>query len=626
MQPQFEEDTTSSLERARERLYRPRDVSPAREESASLDREVAHGWEDTAPLPHSVDGRRHVRLAGMFFAIASVFFLISLAVAGYFFYFGGNTVSVSKIGLDIQGPSGVAGGDTVPLTLTITNRNPVALQDVAIEMTFPEGTRSADNVLAPYPRYTETIPLIASGETVTRSIRAVVFGGAGQTLDFPVSLSYGTTGSNSSFIKKSSYALSLSSTPLSVSIETLSEVVSGKPFTTKFIVRSNATVPLENVVVATTLPFGFSFISSSLPLENNTFMLGTIKPGTSKEITLTGALSGQDKEERTLRAVIGTSRSTNDRTPSIVYMTQSATFAIAAPFLRTTLSIGGDTSTTPILLPSTTHSASLSYVNTLATSVENATIEVVLSGTGIDYNTVRTTRGFYRSVDHTIVFSSDADPALGTITPGGSGLSSFTFSTIPAGSGASPTVTFSVSISGTRVGQSNVTEEVSASLVKTAKVVTSVGIDASALRTTGPFANTGAVPPKANQVTTYTIALRAQTTGSAVADAKVKTTVPKYVEYLESTSGKGTFSYDKASRSLLWNVGDLAQGETAEGFFQVSFTPSTSQKGTAPTLTGEVTFSGHDRFANTAVSASGNPASTATPRDPGYSSASSLVQ
>jgi hypothetical protein len=72
-------------------------------------------------------------------------------------------------------------------------------------------------------------------------------------------------------------------------------------------------------------------------------------------------------------------------------------------------------------------------------------------------------------------------------------------------------------------------------------------------------------------------------------------------------------------------VGDLGQGETAEGFFQVSVTPSTAQRGIAPVLTGPVTFSGHDRFANVPVVASANAITTATPGDGGGSTAG-LVQ
>ena len=96
-----------------------------------------------------------------------------------------------------------------------------------------------------------------------------MFGGAGQTLTLPVTFYYGTSGSNATFIKNSSYILTISTTPLSVSIDSLTETVSGKPLTFTLTVSSNATIPLDNVVLTGAFPFGFSVTSSSHPLNNS---------------------------------------------------------------------------------------------------------------------------------------------------------------------------------------------------------------------------------------------------------------------------------------------------------------------------------------------------------------------
>lgn len=620
---------TGSLERARERLYQP-NAAPRGARApldAAGDRSLPHAWEERPLQSVSQKGERHVRLAGIFFIVAFLFFLASLGTAVYFFYFGGNTVSVDKVLIDVQGPTTIAGGDTVPLSLTITNTNPVAIDTATIEITFPSGTRSADNLLQTYPRYTENLGTIASGATITRSIKAVVFGGAGQTLDLPISLSYGTAGSNAVFVKKSSFALAISSTPLSVSVDTLSETVSGKPLTLSLTVRSNATVALEHVVLAGTLPFGFSVVSSSLPMNNSSFYLGTIAPGASKQVTLVGTLLGQDKEQRVFHFTVGTANTPGEQTPTVAYMTQDATVTIAAPFINTTLALNGDTSANAVIMPGSRQSVTLSYANTLATSVTNATIAIALSGSAIDYNSIQTTNGFYRSTDRTIVFSRDTDSSLAVLAPGASGIGAFTFSTLPAGTlSSSPTVTFTISVSGTRVGQSNVPEEVSASATKTAKVATVVALSASALHTAGTLPNSGPIPPRANQATTYTIVLNVQNKGSAVAGGVAATILPSYVSYTDRTSGAGAFSYNSASRTVSWNTGDLAQGGSAQGAFQVSLTPSTSQRGMTPLLTGPVSFSGFDRFAGVQIAASADPATTETKGDPGYVSTNATVQ
>jgi len=558
---------------------------------------------------------------------AIVFFFAALSLAGFFFYFGGNTVSVDKIIIDIQGPTTIAGGDTVPLSLTITNKNPVAVDNAIIEIDFPSGTRDATDMLVAYPRYVENLGTLASGASITRSVKAVVFGGAGQNLTLPVSFSYGAAGSNAVFVKKYSYELAISTTPLGITVDTLTETVSGKPLTLTLTVRSNAVVPLSNVVLVGSFPFGFSPTSSSLPLNNSSFLLGTLAPGASKTVTLTGTLTGQNKEQRVFHFTVGTANTSNNQTLAVTYMTQDATVTIAAPFIETTLSLNGDSSGSTVLTPGSSQNVTISYTNTLATSVWNAGVTIALSGSAIDYDSIKTTSGFYNSANRTIVFSRDTDPALATLAPGASGLGAFTFSTLPTMSFASaPTANFTISVSGTRVGQTNVPEEVNSTVTKTFKVVTVVTLSASSLYTSGSISNSGPIPPRANQATTYTVLWSAQNKGSAVAGGTVSTILPSYVSYTGLTSGSGTFSYDDKSRTVSWNAGDLAQGANVQGAFQVSLIPSTSQKGSAPSLTNTATFSGYDRFAGVQVSATAVPVTTETKGDPGYVPGNSTVQ
>lgn len=103
-------------------------------------------------------------------------------------------------------------------------------------------------------------------------------------------------------------------------------------------------------------------------------------------------------------------------------------------------------------------------------------------------------------------------------------------------------------------------------------------------------------------------------------------TLSSYVSYTNRTAGAGTFSYNESSRTVSWSVGDLAQGASAQGSFQVSLTPSVSQKGTAPALTSRATFSGYDRFAGVQVSASADAVTTDTKGDPGYTFSNATVQ
>ena len=624
------EDDTSSLEYAREHLYKP-DATDAPHGhpllSGSDAKELPHVWKEETLRDIVHPGERHVKLATLLLITASIFFLIAASIAGYLFYSGSNAVSVDKISIDIQGPTTIAGGDVVSLSLTITNNNSVAIQNATIVIDFPSGTRDAEDVLKEYPNYIENVGTLESGASITRSVKAVVFGGAGQKLTLPIAFSYSTTGSNARFLKAFSYDLFVSTTPLSVAVEGLTETVSGQSLTLTLTVSSNATVPLDNIVLTSALPFGFIVTSSSRPLNNSSFLIGTLMPGGRSTTKLTGTLIGQDNEERIFHFTVGTAQTAQDQTLAVTYMTQDVSVRIAAPFISTTLALNGDTSSNVVVAPGAAQNVSLSYTNTLPTSVTDATIVVGISGTGVNYNSIQSANGFYNSANHSIIFSKDTDPSLAVLAPGASGIGAFTFSTLPANpANPTPTITFTTSVSGTRVGQANVPGEISSSATKTAKVATAVALSASSLHSSGPLNNSGPIPPKVDQMTTYTAVWNVQNQGSAVAGGTVTTVLPIYVSYTGLTAGKGAFSYNDASRMVSWNVGDLAQGASAQGFFQVSVTPSLSQKGNAVILTKTTSFSGYDRFAGVQVSATADQVTTETKNDPGYSPVNASVQ
>ena len=163
-------------------------------------------------------------------------------------------------------------------------------------------------------------------------------------------------------------------------------------------------------------------------------------------------------------------------------------------------------------------------------------------------------------------------------------------------------------------------EHVSASFVKTVKIATTITLSASSLHISG------SIPPRVGQTTTYTIVWNARNGLSSIADGIVSAVLPSYVSYNDLANGAGSFSYDSGSRMVSWNIGDIAQGANAQGTFQVSFTPSSSQVGSAPPLTSALSFSGHDRFAGVQITASADPSTTDTKGDPGYIGANAFVQ
>jgi hypothetical protein len=621
--PPSGDQNESSLDRLNKRLYQDKPLPTVAPDALNLRerRDTPHAWQNTE-MPRAPKKPRP-SFAKLFFIGAVLFFVIAGAIAAWLLLSGDRSVSTNNLDVSITGPTSIAAGDTVPLALTVVNRNPSALNSADLTMTFPDGTRSADDVTQAYPRYEEQFDSIPAGGTITRTVKAVLFGEQGQSITIPVEITYRISGSNAVFVKQESYTLTVTTAPLSVSVDAPSEAVSGQPFTIDAQVRSNATGPIPNAVLQAEYPFGFT-VTNATPAAggSGSFSLGTLQPGDTKDVKITGTLSGTDAQDRVFHFTAGTADSSGSL--SLAYTSKDASVAIAAPFLATTLSLNGSSDSLSVPAGQTVN-ATLSYTNTLAEAVTNASISVAFQGNALDSPSVRTNQGFFQSSNNTIVFDSTTIPALASIPPGGTGTFSFTFSTQSAGV-KNPTLAAVVSIQGQRLDQANVPQSVNATVSNTIRVLSNLGISQQATHATGSIENRGPVPPTPGQQTTYTIIWNAANSSNDIAGATAAATLPSYVTFTGVSAPSGAFTYDSASRKVTWNIGDLSAGANKQASFQVSLTPSTSQVGTSPALVGPVMLSAYDRFAATQVSATSGSVTTDTPGDPGYQPGSGTVR
>jgi len=112
------------------------------------------------------------------FVVSAVFFVLSFAYAAYSFI-RTPEISPKNVVIEIVGPASIGAGEELDLQLTITNRNPVALQDVDLIIEYPEGTRSAQDIGKSLLRAVESLGTIKPGEVVRRSASALLFGEEG---------------------------------------------------------------------------------------------------------------------------------------------------------------------------------------------------------------------------------------------------------------------------------------------------------------------------------------------------------------------------------------------------------------------------------------------------------------
>jgi hypothetical protein len=625
--PDSQNTPESPLERLRRKLYAPPAVASAeRTALSSTPSSAAEGW---APEPVVVKAPKKPGLSGsaLFLIFGVGFFALAGIVSGIVLFLGGRSLSSDNLTISIEGPTTVSGGQETSFFIAIENNNPTVAEHPVLSVTFPEGTFEAGNASVPLTYYSEKLADIAAGEVRRIQVRAAFFGEENARLNLPITVEYATGQSNATFVSKKSYALVISTAPVTLTLTTLSEIAPGQPLTLSVVARSNATTPLENVAVEPDYPFGFTVSTSEPELTNGLFRLGTLAPGEEKEVRITGIVSGSEGEERIFRFSVGSLSSASANSFSTPYSSADASLYLAKAFLAVSLDVNRSDKETSVITSSQENIATLSWENTLKSSIQDGKIEVKLSGEALDSGSVQVANGFYSSASRTVVFDRDTDKGLASLAPGDDGGGSFTFRT-KTGSALkalrNPTITMTVSVSGRRLGQGSVPETVTSNISRSFKVATDLSLTARSVRTEGPFTNTGPWPPVADTETTYTILLAADNTVNTAANAAVTTTLPSYVRYTgQATNG---VTYNETTRQVTWTIGDMGASAAFSSAFQVALLPSVSQKGTSPVLTGQVTLAGYDRFAGVEVKDTATAPSTRADTDPSFQSSFGIVK
>ncbi len=234
------------------------------------------------------------------------------------------------------------------------------------------------------------------------------------------------------------------------------------------------------------------------------------------------------------------------------------------------------------------------------------------------------TGGYYDSRTDTIIWEAGRTTGLDAIAPGETNRVGFTFSTtraVPGQATLGPIVTAAVTAQGARVDESGVSQSVSTGVSRSVKIVSNLSLSSRILRSQGPFANTGPIPPKVDEETTYTIVWTVTNTSNSISNAQVTATLPPYVTWAGEISPEGSnITYNPVGGQITWLAGTVPQNaDVGSGAKQVAFKvilrPSLTQEGSAPEVVSQSIITGTDTFAGSTLRNSAPALSTRTTTD-----------
>ena len=566
-----------------------------------------------------------------------IFFLSVLAFAGFNWLSGGNVVSNRNIDLVLKAQTVAKAGDVIDLQIIISNRNPVALEEAKLLITYPEGSKAPlDLLVSNRVRYDLTE--IRQGETTNKNTQVILFGREGTEKEIKVTLEYRVPGSNAFYEKTEVIKFVINSPPISLNIKTLPEVIAGQDMVLEVKALSNAEAVLEDIILNVSYPFGYKFIEANEEpvIGQNVWRLGNLKPGEEKTIRLVGMIDGQDQEIKTFKLALGSEELLGNGQIKDLYNEQIETITVRRPFITAELVVNGKTLPESVSRSGDLVRVDIEWINNLPTAVVNTDIEVSIEGDAVDRSSVSPGRGFYRSGDSVIIWNKTHEPDLAEIAPGETGKTSFSFSlnddgSVQGGSWRNPEIKLGLVIKGTRVSEGFRGEIVKSESNHVIKLKSDLQLAVKAVRSLGPFENSGPMPPKVDNETTYTLIWSIANSSNVVKDVQVKSILPASVRFVGLISPTDELvSYNQSTGEVVWRLPRVEPGigsmnGVREVAFQVGFTPSANQAGDIPNLTGTISLSGTDDFTNASLTASKSPLTTKLSTDPEFNSIEAVV-
>ena len=553
------------------------------------------------------------------------FFLISIITAVFIFGSGANQITYEKVGLGIQGPNFIAGGDTISFIVSVTNQNavPIVLSDVYV--LYPDGTVEPGSPTIPMARDRQSFDKILPGETKEVRFNAVIFGSEGETKKIQVRYEYRIDSSNAIFHKDKDYDIRISTAPVNVSSTHPEDVLSGDEIELDIEVASNSTEDVSNLGLKIDYPFGFVF-ESAIPEPvsgDNIWDIGTILAAGSKNIKVKGIIGGQDGEERVFRYSVGAKNEEDLDDIGSIFSASESVIAIRRPDFDIKILVNGREE--PEILYTTDRvNVEISVTNNLDTKILNPSIGAILKNDIFDPETIEVEEGFFNSLNESIVWSRQTSSDFNEIEKGETKTASFNFlfRNGLTGEVKEPRLLIDVSATGDSFSSSGGERAVISESETAIKLGSDLIVSGQTLYAVGPIGSSGPIPPKVGEITGYTIKWEAFAANNDFTDTVVSATLPPYVQYLGIFSPPGEdISYDDEKKEVVWNIGrlDALTGfdgqDTKEVYFKIALEPSISQVGQPVELLGNKKITGFDTFAETLFITEGDPETTEIDED-----------
>lgn len=545
----------------------------------------------------------------------SIFFILLfffLGIAGYFVS-QRNIYSKEILRFEILGPEKATILQEVEYKVILKNNGKFRIEEPELIFEYPL------NTLTEGERVKEIkLEDIYPGEERNISFKGRIVGKEEEIKIAKAKLIFRPKGIKSLYELNTSFSTKIEKTPLTFNLDLPSKVEAGKEIQFRINYFSNIDYPLTNLGVLLEYPEGFDFsFSDPKSLDKNQFDIGILNKAEGGVIKIGGKILGNVGEEKIFKATLG--------------MWQEGEFValkeairgveIIKPSLYISQLINGNPQY--IASPGEFLHYEIYFKNIGENPQENLFLVVKLEGKAFDFETLRSSQGDFQPGDNSIIFDWRKISELQQLLPQEEGKVEFWIKLKDdwgfISGDENPTIK-------TRIYLSQIREEFETK-VNSKLVILQKGYFQDEI-----FGNSGPIPPRVGEATTYTISWQVKNFYNKLKNVKVKSFLPENVEltgkiFPEDEISK--FAFDSKSREIVWDVGEINSGILEGGpniSFQVKLVPTKEQKEEKAEIIKEVIISGEDEWTGQTITSKDEAIDTTLPDDPTIQEKDGIIQ
>ncbi|MEA3292903.1 MAG: hypothetical protein U9P88_00260 [Patescibacteria group bacterium] len=562
---------------------------------------------------------------------AIIIFIIILAlsagIAG-FYHYQKNSYSKETLKIEILGMKEVDLAQKIVYTVKYKNNGNARLENPKLTFECPdnslkcsivgeEESEGQGNLL----RKTISLLTIYPGEEKTIQIEARLLGSENDTKVARASLTYQPKDLKGYYESVTTFTSVIKKVPITFGIDIPSKIESGKEISILSNYFSHINYPLSNLSVIAEYPSDFNFLEANpLALEKTNWDIGLLNENQGGRIEIKGTLNGEVKEQKIFKIRFG--------------IWQEGEFTLlkeivkAVEIVSPSLYISQSINNNPkyIADPGELLHYEIFFKNIGEQAQENMFLVVKLEGNAFDYQSIRTDSGNFASGDNSIIFDWRRVPMLRFLDAQEEGKVEFWIELKKEWEMTqSQEDNFIIR---NKIYLSQAREEFAN------KVNSMLNLSQKGYFEDEVFGNSGPIPPKVGQKTTYTIIWQIKNHYNILKNVKVKTLLPQNVEFVGSIFPEQEIekiAFDPVSREIVWDVGDI---ENKDGVvlqnrniaFQISFIPNEAQRGTKPEIIGKGRISGEDEWTGIVVDGFSPAINTTLPDDRTISEEAGIIQ